>query len=65
MQLTSLGIIVIPGSTGLPFDHGAFDPKTRRVFVAHTACNTVEVIDHDYGRHLTTLHALFLIGAHI
>lgn len=54
MQLTS--VIKIPGHSGLPFDHGAFDPKTRRVFVAHTGCNNVEVIDHDYGRYLRTLH---------
>src|SRR5262249_13722350 len=56
MQLTSVGLIEIPGSTGLLFDHGAFDPKTRRVFVAHTGCNCVEVIDHDSHRHLRTLH---------
>jgi hypothetical protein len=36
-------------------DHAAFDPKTRRVFIAHTARNTVKVIDHDAGRHETTL----------
>jgi hypothetical protein len=30
MPLTSVGIIEIPGSAGLPFDHGAFDPKARR-----------------------------------
>jgi DNA-binding beta-propeller fold protein YncE len=41
---------------GLTFDHGAFDPKTRRVFVAHTGCNSVEVIDHDSHRHVGTLH---------
>jgi DNA-binding beta-propeller fold protein YncE len=56
MPLASVGIIEIPGSAGLPFDHGAFDPKTRRVFVAHTGCNCVEVIDHDSQRHAGTLH---------
>jgi DNA-binding beta-propeller fold protein YncE len=56
MPLTSVGTIEIPGSSGLLFDHGAFDPKTRRVFVAHTGRNSVEVIDHDSGRHLSTLH---------
>ena len=56
MPLTSVGIIEIPGAAGLPFDHGAFDPKTRRVFVAHTGCNCVEVIDHDSHRHVGTLH---------
>ena len=37
------------------FDHGAFDPKTRRVFVAHTARDCLEVIDHDTSRHVATL----------
>jgi DNA-binding beta-propeller fold protein YncE len=55
MPLTSVGIIEIPGSAGRPFDHGAFDPKTRRVFVAHTGCNCVEVIDHDSHQHVGTL----------
>jgi hypothetical protein len=36
-------------------DHGAFDPKTRRVFVAHTALNRVEVIGSRCRRHLATL----------
>ena len=56
MPLASVGIIEIPGSSGRLFDHGAFDPKTRRVFVAHTGCNCVEVIDHDSYRHVGTLH---------
>jgi DNA-binding beta-propeller fold protein YncE len=53
--LKALGIIEIPDAAGSSFDHGAFDPKTRRVFVAHTARNRVEVIDHDAGRHVATL----------
>jgi DNA-binding beta-propeller fold protein YncE len=56
MSLTVESVIEIPGSSGLAFDHGAFDPKTRRVFVAHTGCNSVEVIDHDSRRHVATLH---------
>lgn len=56
MPLTLKNVIEIPGSTGVPFDHGAFDPKTRRVFVAHTGCDSVEVIDHDSLRHIGTLH---------
>lgn len=55
MSLASAGLVEIPGSTGSHFDHGAFDPKSRRVFVAHTARDCVEVIDHDTARHLTTL----------
>ena len=55
MSLKTIGIIDIPGATGSAFDHGAFDPKTRRVFVAHTARDSVEVIDHDAGSHIATL----------
>ena len=55
MPLKSLGVIKIPDATGSAFDHAAFDPKTRRVFVAHTARNAVEVIDHDAGKHEATL----------
>lgn len=49
------GVIEIPDCTGTSFDHGAFERKTHRVFVAHTARDRVEVIDHDRGRRLTTL----------
>lgn len=55
MPLKSLGIIKIPGAADSAFDHAAFDPKTRRVFIAHTARSTVEVIDHDAGKHQATL----------
>ena len=54
MPLKSLGVIKIPDGTDSGFDHAAFDPKTRRVFIAHTARNTVEVIDHDAGKHEAT-----------
>ena len=30
-------------------------PKSRRVFIAHTARDCIEVIDHDAGRHIATL----------
>jgi hypothetical protein len=55
MSLTSAGIITIPHSSGTKFDHGAFEPNSRRVFVAHTARDSIEVIDPDAGRHLATL----------
>ena len=55
MALKIVGTIPIPDSVGSSFDHGAFDPKTRRVFVAHTGRDRVEVIDHDAGKHLATL----------
>ena len=55
MSLKTVGVIEIPNASGSAFDHAAFDPKTRRVFVAHTARDCIEVIDHDAGRHLSTL----------
>ena len=55
IALRPCGTIEIPGSEGSEFDHGAFDDKTRRVFVAHTARDCVEVIDHDAGRHIASL----------
>src|SRR6266508_4282745 len=55
MPLNSLGVIKIPNATDSAFDHAAFDPRTRRVFIAHTARDTVEVIDHDAGKHEATL----------
>jgi hypothetical protein len=55
MPLVSAGTIEIPDSLGTSFDHGAFEPATRRVFIAHTARNTLEVVDADSSRHLVTL----------
>ena len=55
MSLKRIGLIEIPASAGSSFDHGAFDPKTRRVFVAHTGRDCIEVIDHDVGKHIATL----------
>jgi len=55
MALTETGVIEFPDATGSSFDHGAFDPETRRVFVSHTGRNRVEVIDHDLQRHPSTV----------
>jgi DNA-binding beta-propeller fold protein YncE len=55
MPLKTAGTIAIPGAAGSAFDHAAFDMKSRRVFIAHTARDCIEVIDHDAGRHLATL----------
>ena len=55
MPLKAIGTIAIPNAEGSEFDHAAFDPKSRCVFIAHTARDCVEVIDHDAGRHLATL----------
>ena len=55
MSLKALGVIEVPGAAGSEFDHGIFDPKSRRVFIAHTRNSSVEVIDADAGRHIATL----------
>src|SRR3954464_5718998 len=55
MPLKTIGTITIPDAAGSDFDHAAFDTKTRRVFIAHTARDCVEVIDHDAARHIATL----------
>ncbi|HVR58001.1 MAG TPA: hypothetical protein VMT72_14390, partial [Pseudolabrys sp.] len=55
MPLKTIGTIAIPGAAGSEFDHAAFDARSRRVFIAHTARDCVEVIDHDAGKHLATL----------
>src|SRR5882757_10939235 len=55
MSLTLVSTIEIPAAEASSFDHGAFDPKSRRVFIAHTGRDCVEVIDHDEGRHVATL----------
>lgn len=55
MPLKAIGTIAIPKAAGSEFDHAAFDAKSRRVFIAHTARDCIEVIDHDAGRHIATL----------
>ncbi len=54
-MLQTINTIEIPGSAGSSFDHGAFDAKSRRVFLAHTGRDCIEVIDHDAGKHVATL----------
>jgi DNA-binding beta-propeller fold protein YncE len=55
MSLKAIGMIEIPDAAGSEFDHAAFDPATRRIFVAHTGRDRIEVIDHDAGKHIATL----------
>ncbi|SDN74810.1 hypothetical protein SAMN05444050_2322 [Afipia sp. GAS231] len=55
MPLKIIGTITMPNAVGSEFDHAAFDAKSRRVFIAHTARDCIEVIDHDAGRHFATL----------
>jgi hypothetical protein len=54
-SLKAIGVIEIPGAAGSAFDHGIFDPGSGRVFIAHTARSTIEVIDPVAGRHIATL----------
>lgn len=44
MPMKSLGFIAVPNGLNSDFDHAAFDPKTRGVFIAHTARECLEVI---------------------
>src|ERR1700730_6902089 len=55
MALKPVGVVEIPAAVGSAFDPGAFCPATRRIFIAHTARDCVEVIDRDAGRHVATL----------
>jgi DNA-binding beta-propeller fold protein YncE len=55
MPLKRISTIEFPDAADSAFDHGAFEAVTRRVFVAHTGRDRVEVIDHDRGRHIATL----------
>jgi DNA-binding beta-propeller fold protein YncE len=55
MALKLASTIEIPNAAGSPFDHGAFDPKTRRVFIAQTGRDRLEVVDHDGGTHIVSL----------
>jgi hypothetical protein len=55
MTLSVIGDIEIPDAHNTSFDHRAFDPKSRRIFVAHTARDRLEVIEHDTSRHFATL----------
>ena len=51
----SAGTIEIPDSAGTAFDHGAFEPESRRVFIAHMARDRLEVVDANTNRHIATL----------
>jgi len=53
--MKNLGVIEIPNALNSEFDHAAFDPRTRRVFIAHTARDCIEVIDNDAQKHIATL----------
>ena len=47
MSLKTIGTIAIPDAEGSEFDHAAFDPKSRRVFIAHTARDCQSAFKND------------------
>lgn len=55
MMLEHLGYIALPAHESGGFDHADVHRKTGKVFVAHTANGTVEVLDGERMRHLTTI----------
>ena len=55
MTLAAIGAVGIPPFRPSDFDHGDVHPATGRVFVAHTAGDSVEVIDGERAVHLQTI----------
>jgi DNA-binding beta-propeller fold protein YncE len=53
--LTLRGFIALPPHTPSEFDHGDVHRPSGRVFVAHTAAHTVEVLDGTRIQHVTTI----------
>jgi DNA-binding beta-propeller fold protein YncE len=56
VALTLRGFIDLPPHAQGGFDHGDVHLQSGRVFVAHTATGTVEVIDGQESRHLATIN---------
>ena len=54
-MLKRIGCVALPYHSRGGFDHGDVHHQTGRVFVAHTANGTVEVIDGEQFKHATTL----------
>ena len=71
MALKTIGTIAIPDAVGSEFDHAAFDANSRRVFIAHTARDCLEVIDHDAGKVYSNVRvsnqdgAVCLVATHV
>src|SRR5438132_11303336 len=55
MTLQLRGYVVLPTHPTGGFDHGDVDRASGRVFVAHTANGTVEVVDGVTLQHVMTL----------
>lgn len=49
MPVKSFGFLPVPNGLNSDFDHAAFDLKARRVFIAHTARDCLEVIAFWYS----------------
>ena len=59
MPLKLAGYVDLPGHRGAGgFDHGAVDPHRRRLYVAHTANNALDVIDCDAQAYQHSIQAL-------
>src|SRR5258706_8170389 len=54
-MLRAQGSIPLPPHSPSEFDHGDVHRASGRVFVAHTRAGTVDVLDGDTRRHLTTI----------
>ena len=55
MALAPVGFVSLPPFRDSGFDHGDFHLASRRIFVAHTAQGTVEVIDAETLVHAATI----------
>src|SRR2546429_8568918 len=55
MALTHLGSVDLPPFRASTFDHGDVHAATGRIFVAHTAGGSVEVIDGEGLVHVRTI----------
>ncbi len=55
MALTPLGSVDLPPFRASAFDHGDVHLTTGRIFVAHTAGDSVEVIDAERQAHVQTI----------
>src|SRR2546421_3200108 len=55
MALTPLGSVDLPPFQASAFDHGDVHLATGRIFVAHTAVGSVEVIDGERLVHVQTI----------
>ncbi len=53
MPLALLGSLPLPPGAG--FDHACVHARTGRVFVAHTAADTIEVLDGAESRHIASI----------